>query len=76
MYNEAFSGDGRTSSFPSSARTWSTAWHLYVLRLRPDALRIDRSGFIEELKRRTSGLPVHFIPIHLHPYTGTSMATP
>jgi dTDP-4-amino-4,6-dideoxygalactose transaminase len=44
------------------------AWHLYVLRLRLEALRIDRDRFIEELKTRQIGTSVHFIPIHLHPY--------
>ena len=44
------------------------AWHLYVLRLRPEALRIGRDRFIEELTRRNIGTSVHFIPIHLHPY--------
>lgn len=44
------------------------AWHLYVLRLRPDALRIGRDQFIEELKRLNIGTSVHFIPVHLHPF--------
>jgi dTDP-4-amino-4,6-dideoxygalactose transaminase len=44
------------------------AWHLYVLRLRPQALRIGRDQFIEELKARQIGTSVHFIPIHVHPY--------
>ena len=44
------------------------AWHLYVLRLRPGVLRIDRDRFVEELRRRNIGASVHFIPIHLHPY--------
>ena len=44
------------------------AWHLYVLRLRPGALRIERDRFIAELTARNIGTSVHFIPIHLHPY--------
>jgi len=44
------------------------AWHLYVLRLRPGALRIDRDRFIEELTERNIGTSVHFIPIHIHPF--------
>ncbi len=44
------------------------AWHLYVLRLVPEALRIDRDRFIEELTSRNIGTSVHFIPVHLHPY--------
>jgi dTDP-4-amino-4,6-dideoxygalactose transaminase len=44
------------------------AWHLYVLRLRDDALTIGRDRFIQELADRNIGTSVHFIPIHLHPY--------
>ncbi len=44
------------------------AWHLYVLRLRPEALRIGRDRFIQELTARNIGCSVHFIPVHLHPY--------
>ena len=44
------------------------AWHLYVLRLRLEALRIDRDRFIQELTARNIGTSVHFIPIHLHPF--------
>src|SRR3989454_1005302 len=44
------------------------AWHLYVLRLRPGTLTIDRNRFIQELSERNVGTSVHFIPIHVHPY--------
>ena len=41
---------------------------LYPLRLRRDALRIDRDTFLRELAERNIGASVHFIPIHVHPY--------
>lgn len=44
------------------------AWHLYLLRLNLERLRIDRARFAEELKRRKIGVSVHFIPLHIHPY--------
>jgi len=43
------------------------AWHLYVLRLRLERLRIGRGEFIEELRRRGVGASVHFIPVPMHP---------
>ncbi len=43
-------------------------WHLYVIRIRAEALRIDRARFIEELAARGVSTSVHFIPIHYHPY--------
>lgn len=44
------------------------AWHLYMLRLNLDRLRVDRGQFVQELKDRNIGTSVHFIPLHLHPY--------
>ena len=44
------------------------AWHLYVIQLRPDRLKITRDQFIEALKEQGIGTSVHFIPLHLHPY--------
>jgi len=44
------------------------AWHLYMLRLNLEYLRIDRGQFIVKLKERNIGTSVHFIPLHLHPY--------
>lgn len=43
------------------------AWHLYILRLRLERLRIGRGEFIEELRRRGVGASVHFIPVPMHP---------
>lgn len=45
-----------------------SAWHLYVIKLNLEALKIDRAGFIEELKDRGIGTSVHFIPLHRHPF--------
>ena len=42
------------------------AWHLYILRLRPGMLRIDRDRMIELLRQRGIGTSVHFLPLHLH----------
>src|SRR5204862_6928882 len=44
------------------------AWHLSVLPLRLDALRLGRARLLEELTARNIGTSVHFIPVHLHPY--------
>ena len=42
-----------------------SSWHLYVLRLRPEHLTIDRNAFIEELKARNIGTSVHYRPLHM-----------
>ena len=51
---------------PSAPEDTQHAWHLYVLQVNPEALRIDRNRVIEELKKRGIGTSVHFIPLHLH----------
>jgi len=44
------------------------SWHLYVIRLRLDRLKIDRAQFITELQQRGIGSSVHWMPLHMHPY--------
>jgi dTDP-4-amino-4,6-dideoxygalactose transaminase len=67
LYQRAFAGDPALE-LPAERADVEHAWHLYVLRLRPDVLRIDRAEFIRELSAKNIGTSVHFIPIHLHPY--------
>jgi dTDP-4-amino-4,6-dideoxygalactose transaminase len=67
QYSEAF----RTLpelQVPDDCPDSQHAWHLYMLRLNLEQLRIDRAQFIQELKQRNIGSSVHFIPLHLHPY--------
>jgi len=52
-------------ALPTGADTH--AWHLYVIRLAPDA-PIGRDALIAELARRGIGTSVHFIPLHHQPY--------
>jgi dTDP-4-amino-4,6-dideoxygalactose transaminase len=44
------------------------AWHLFIVRVRPGTLSIERDGFVEELQRRGIGVSVHFIPLHMMSY--------
>jgi dTDP-4-amino-4,6-dideoxygalactose transaminase len=44
------------------------AWHLYVIGLRLERLKINRAEFIEHLKAEGIGTSVHFIPLHRQPY--------
>jgi perosamine synthetase len=43
-------------------------WHLFVVRLRLERLRIDRDRFVEALRAENVGCSVHFIPIYRHPF--------
>jgi perosamine synthetase len=44
------------------------AWHLFIIQLNSDRLKINRNQFIEALREKEIGTSVHFIPLHLHPY--------
>jgi perosamine synthetase len=44
------------------------AWHLFVVRVRPERLRIGRDELISELTAAGIGTSVHFIPLHEHSY--------
>lgn len=50
---------------PSVSADRESSWHLFVLRLHLDQLRIDRNQFIRELAERGVSASVHFIPLHL-----------
>jgi len=41
---------------------------IYILLLRPEALRIDRDGFISALKAENIGTGIHFRALHTHKY--------
>ena len=67
QYAEGFQ-DVPEITTPALARDGQHAWHLYILQLNLDRLRISRNEFVELLKQYQIGTSVHFIPLHLHPY--------
>jgi dTDP-4-amino-4,6-dideoxygalactose transaminase len=67
QYNEAF-GVFRELQIPADRADCQHAWHLYILRLNLDQLRLDRAEFVQQLKELNIGTSVHFIPLHMHPY--------
>lgn len=67
QYNEAFSKMPELfvqEEIPES----DTTRHLYILRLVPERLRIDRKGFFEALGAENICCNVHYIPVYRHPY--------
>ena len=66
-YSDAFADLPEIRS-PVSLPGKEHAWHLYVIQLELERLRIDRGAFIEALREKKIGASVHFIPLHLHPY--------
>ena len=66
-YREALADDGAFELL-SCRSPDEHAWHLFVIKLRDEALTIQRDRFVTELKAAGIGTSVHFIPLHLHPY--------
>ncbi|MGB9714868.1 MAG: DegT/DnrJ/EryC1/StrS family aminotransferase [Thermodesulfovibrionales bacterium] len=66
-YSEAF--NSMPEVIPPHVKTdRKSAWHLYVLKLNLEMLKIGRNQFIEELRNRGITASVHFIPLYRHPY--------
>jgi len=67
QYNTAFK-EYKELQIPHDDPRHQHSWHLYMLRLHLNAMKIDRAQFIKELNARHIGVSVHFIPLHIHPY--------
>lgn len=66
-YNEAFSALPELfvqEEIPQS----DTTRHLYILRLRPETLKIGRKRFFEAMAAENICCNVHYIPVYWHPY--------
>jgi dTDP-4-amino-4,6-dideoxygalactose transaminase len=67
LYDQAFA-DLPEIRIPCSTSDVQHAWHLYIIQLRLERLKIDRSTFIKALADHNIGTSVHFIPLHHHPF--------
>ncbi|MCA1529374.1 MULTISPECIES: UDP-4-amino-4,6-dideoxy-N-acetyl-beta-L-altrosamine transaminase [Bradyrhizobium] len=46
----------------------NSAWHLYVIRLRRNEIKLTRRQVFEALRAAGIGVNVHYIPVHTQPY--------
>lgn len=53
---------------PKETQHTRHAWHVYLLRLKLDRLRITRDKFLEALAAEGITGNVHYVPVHLQPY--------
>lgn len=67
MYNDAFMNMPEITT-PVEVPGNRHPWHLYVIQVNDELLKINRDEFINELTKENIGTSVHFIPVHLHPY--------
>lgn len=66
-YNEAF-GKMPELFVQEEIAESDTVRHLYLLRIVPEKLKIDRRGFFEALAAENIACNVHYIPVYWHPY--------
>lgn len=45
-----------------------TTRHLYILRIKPELLNVDRKGFYDAMVAENICCNVHYIPVYYHPY--------
>ena len=46
----------------------TNSWHIYVVALKKENLKIDRNSFIMELKKHNVGCGVHYVAVHMQSY--------
>lgn len=66
-YNQAFS-ESAFIRIPHIKLDRQTSWHLYVVKLEIEKLKISRNEFIDKLAQQNIKTSVHFIPLYRHPY--------
>jgi perosamine synthetase len=66
-YSEAFA-DEPALELPVVRPDRQSAWHLYVVRLRLERLRVGRPEVYRALRAENIGVNVHYIPVPWHPY--------
>jgi len=67
LYNQVLADVDEVEVPPDRADS-RHSWHLYMLRLNLNLLRVSRAEFIEALRAEGIGCSVHFVPIQLHPF--------
>ena len=66
-YNEAFSGILEVT-VQKEIKESDTTRHLYILRIKPELLTINRKEFFEAMAAENICCNVHYIPVYYHPY--------
>ncbi len=61
-------GDLEEIVLPRAAPHVQHSWHLYVIQIRPERLRISRNELIQQLGAAGIGTSVHYVPLHMHPW--------
>jgi len=66
-YNEAFKNINEIT-IPYEKSNVKSAYHLYVIDLNLENLKVNRKKIFDALRAENIGVHVHYIPIHLQPF--------
>jgi dTDP-4-amino-4,6-dideoxygalactose transaminase len=55
-------------TLPATQVGAESAWHLYVVRVRFDRVKLSQRELFEALRAAGIGVNLHYIPVHLQPY--------
>ena len=53
---------------PFTANDRDSSWHLYVIQLNAEFLKVDRNEIFKALRAENIGVNVHYIPVYWHSY--------
>jgi len=67
LYREALEGVDSLLA-PASHATVRHSWHMYVIQLQLNELKISRDEFSLRLEEEGVANSVHYLPLHLHKY--------
>jgi dTDP-4-amino-4,6-dideoxygalactose transaminase len=66
-YNKAFAEIDELTK-PTELAHVKAAYHIYVVQLRADKLKVGKKEVFEALRAENIGVNVHYIPLHLQPF--------
>ena len=66
-YNEAFA-EMKEIITPIEEKLVKAVYHLYVIQLRTEMLKVGRKEVFDALRAENIGVHVHYMPVHLHPF--------
>ena len=66
-YDEAFA-EMEGIITPVESADVKASYHIYVLQMQTELLRVGRKEVFEALRAENIGVNVHYMPVHLHPY--------
>ena len=66
-YHKAFSQIEEIIT-PVEKEKVKAVYHIYVIQLRTEMLKVGRREIFEALRAENIGVNVHYVPVHLHPF--------